>query len=187
LEARKNSVNKEFRDAELGETNWKVLSNMIDESEFSSQAYRTLAQFLTEKGHPEWATEVELNRRNRERAFLEPGSGAWFWSWFSYYFSGYGQKPELALIWSALVITIGAIFYWRERDLLIINQDEAKLVYNPFLYSFALFAPFIELDIAEKWEPKPERRVAWIYKYVLKLLGWILTPIALLTFGGIIQ
>ena len=179
---------KEFQDRELDEHTWGVLLRMVNQSEYSPQAYRTLGQFLTEKGRPEWAAIVEFNRKDRERReILVEGSGPWFWSWFSYLFSGYGQIPGLALIWSVLVITIGAILYWREQDLLVMDQSEAKPVYNPFLYSFALFAPFIELDIAEKWEPKPERRVAWIYKYILKILGWILTPIALLTFGGVIQ
>jgi hypothetical protein len=104
-----------------------------------------------------------------------------------YLFSGYGQIPALALVWSALVIVIGAIMYWKESDLVILDDSPAKPVYDPFLYSFAMFVPFIELDLAEKWDPRPDRRVAWFYKYVLKILGWILTPIALLTFGGIIK
>ena len=88
---------------------------------------------------------------------------------------------------SAIVITIGAIFYWRESYLIYLDDADAKPNYNPFLFSFALFAPFIELDYGEKWEPRSERRAAWVYKYVLKILGWILTPIALLTFGGILS
>lgn len=179
---------KEFQDLELQDDTWGVLLNMVNQSEYSPQAYRTLAQFLTEKGHPEWAADVEFQRKNREREeILKPFSPQWVWSWFSCLFSGYGQIPALALIWSALVITIGAIFYWRESDLIYVDDEESKPVYNPFLYSFALFAPFIDLDLAEKWEPKSERRVAWVYKYILKLLGWILTPIALLTFGGILS
>lgn len=177
----------EFVDRELGETTWDVLLRMVNESEYSPQAYRTLSEFLTEKGHPEWAATVEFNRQNRERKEILPaGTAAWFWSWFNLFFSGYGQIPALAFIWSALVITIGAIFYWHESDLIVVDDHESKPIYNPFLYSFALFVPFIELDFAEKWEPRPERRVAWIYKYVLKILGWILTPIALLTFGGVL-
>lgn len=182
------ATNKEFGDLELEDDTWPVLLNMVNQSDYSPQAYRTLAQFLTEKGHPEWAADVEFQRKNREREeILKPFSPQWVWSWFSCLFSGYGQIPALALIWSALVITIGAIFYWRESDLIYVDEEEHKPIYNPFLYSFALFAPFIELDLGEKWEPRSERRVAWVYKYVLKILGWILTPIALLTFGGILS
>ena len=178
----------ELQDIELEDATWPVLLNMVNQSEYSPQAYRTLGQFLTEKGHPEWAAEVEFQRKNRERndvlkAFTLP----WFWSWFSCLFSGYGQIPGLALIWSFLVITIGAIFYWKESNLIVLDQSEARPAYNPFLYSFALFVPFIDLDFAGKWEPNPKRRVAWLYKYILKILGWILTPIALLTFGGVLS
>lgn len=183
-----NMTMKEFSNLELEDDTWRVLLNMVNQSQYSPQAYRTLAQFLTEKGHPEWAAHVEFQRKNREREeILEPFSPQWFWSWFSCLFSGYGQIPALAIIWSALVITIGAIFYWRESDLVYVDEENAKPIYNPFLYSFALFAPFIDLDLGEKWEPRAERRVAWVYKYVLKLLGWILTPIALLTFGGVLS
>ena len=58
--------------------------------------------------------------------------------------------------------------------------------YNPIWYSFALFLPYIDLGIASSWEPNPERKWARYYKYVHMLLGWILAPIALLTFGGVI-
>ncbi|MEP7136799.1 MAG: pentapeptide repeat-containing protein [Chloroflexota bacterium] len=174
---------------ELNDDTWGVLLRMVQQSSYSPQTYRTLEQFLTDKGHPEWAAQVELNRKIRERDEIlwEHNTGAWLWSWFLYLFSGYGQIPALALVWSALVIAIGGIMYWKESDLVILAHGDTKPVYNPFLYSFALFVPFIELDIAEKWDPKPDRRVAWIYKYIHKILGWILTPIALLTFGGIIK
>lgn len=58
--------------------------------------------------------------------------------------------------------------------------------YNPIWYSFALFLPYIDLGIASKWEPDPRRKWARNYKYVHMMLGWILAPIALLAFGGII-
>jgi pentapeptide repeat protein len=174
---------------EINDNNWETLAQMANASSYSPQTYFTLEQFLTEKGHPEWAAQVELQRKIRERDTIlkNRDTGSWLWSWFMYLFSGYGQIPALALVWSALVIAIGAILYWKEEYLVVIDDTDAKPPYNPFLYSFAMFVPFIELDLAEKWEPKPERRVAWIFKYVLKILGWILTPIALLTFGGIIK
>jgi Pentapeptide repeats (9 copies) len=173
---------------ELNDNTWSVLLRMVDQSAYSPQAYRTLAQFLTEKGHPDWAADVELSQKLRERdKILTPRSGPWFWSWFLYIFSGYGQRPDFAFIWSALVITIGAIIFRQEKDMVILDDSEAKPSYNPVLYSFALFLPYIDLDIASKWDPKPERKFAGIYKHVHRLMGWILMPIALLTFGGIIK
>jgi pentapeptide repeat protein len=179
---------KEFVDKELEDENWGVLLNMVTQSVYSPQAYRTLEQFLTEKGHPEWAANVELNRKDRERReILPPRSGPWFWSWFLYIFSGYGQVPQKAIGWSVLVILIGAIVFWKEDGLVMLGDDNAKPPYNPFLYSFALFIPYIELGIADKWDPKPDRKGAWAYRHIHKMLGWILAPIALLSFGGVIK
>jgi len=173
---------------ELNDSTWGVLLQMVDQSAYSPQAYRTLAQFLTEKGHPDWAADVELHQKLRERdEILTPRSGPWFWSWFLYIFSGYGQRPDFAFIWSALVITIGAIVFRQEKDMVVLDDSEAKPPYNPVLYSFALFLPYIDLEIASKWDPRPERKFAGVYKHVHRLMGWVLMPIALLTFGGIIS
>ena len=173
---------------ELNDGTWGVLLQMVEESAYSPQAYRTLAQFLTEKGHPDWAADVELNQKRRERdEILTPRSGPWFWSWFLDIFSGYGQRPDFAFIWSALVILIGAIIFRQEKDMVILDDTEAKPPYNPVLYSFALFLPYIDLGIASKWDPKPDRKFAGLYKHVHRLMGWVLMPIALLTFGGIIN
>ena len=70
--------------------------------------------------------------------------------------------------------------------MLPVEQEEVKEIYKPFWYSFALFIPSIDLGIAEKWEPNPERKWAHYYKYIHMMLGWMLAQIALLTFGGIL-
>jgi hypothetical protein len=174
-------------DRELNDATWGVLLDMLEQSAYSPQAYRTLSQFLMDKGHPEWAAEVEITRKNRERdKILTPRSAPWFWSWFLFLFSGYGQRPVLAFVWSALVIAVGSVVFRKEDGLEVVDEDVVIPVYNPFLYSLDLFLPYIELGIADKWDPKPERKAAWVYKHIHRLLGWILMPIALLTFGGII-
>lgn len=172
---------------ELSDNTWGVLLRMLEQSAYSPEAYRTLAQFLTEKGQPEWAAEVELSRKLRERDhILTPWSRAWLWSWFLYIFSGYGQRPVFAFIWSFLVIAVGAVVFRREEDMVILDTSEAKPPYNPVLYSFALFLPYIDLGIASKWDPKPNRKFAGTYKHIHRLMGWVLMPIALLAFGGIL-
>ena len=183
-----SAVSQAWEDEELDESTWRVLLRMVEESAYSPQAYRTLSQFLTEKGQPSWAAEVELSRKKRERDQILPGQfGHWLWSWFLYIFSGYGQRPDFAFIWSAMVVALGAIVFWREQDMVILDQSEARPPYNPFLYSFALFLPYIDLGIASKWDPKPNRPFASFYKHIHRLMGWVLMPIALLTFGGIIS
>jgi hypothetical protein len=174
-------------DQGLTDETWKGLLKFINDSAYTPQAYQALSQFLTDKGHPDWAAEVELAQKRRERdEVLTPLSGAWFWSWFLDIFAGYGHRPALAFIWSALVVVTGAIIFRRREDMCPVEQEDVQLNYNPVWYSFALFLPYIDLGIASKWEPSPTRKWARNYKYVHMLLGWVLAPIALLTFGGII-
>lgn len=174
-------------DRGLTDETWKGLLKFINDSAYSPQAYQALSQFLTDKGHPDWAAEVELAQKRRERdEVLTPLSGAWLWSWFLDIFAGYGHRPALAFIWSGLVVLIGALIFRRREDMCPVEQEDVQLNYNPIWYSFALFLPYIDLGIASKWEPSPTRKWARNYKYVHMLLGWVLAPIALLTFGGII-
>ncbi|HMB25232.1 MAG TPA: hypothetical protein VKP08_20455, partial [Anaerolineales bacterium] len=171
----------------LTEENFQALVALVDHSAYTPQAYESLSQFLTDKGHPDWAAEVQLRQKRRERQeVLTRFSGAWFWSWFLDIFAGYGHRPVFAFIWSGLVITIGALVFRRKENMLPVDQADAKVEYNPVWYSFALFLPYIDLGVASKWEPDPCRKWARNYKYVHMMLGWILAPIALLTFSGII-
>ncbi len=182
-----------FSDIDLGERGltedtWRELLQLVNTSVYSPQAYKAISQFFRDKGYPDWAAEMELAGKRRERdEILMPFSGAWLWSWFLDIFSGYGFRPFLAFIWSALVVAMGAFIYRRREDMIPVDQAEAKVEYNPVWYSFALFLPYIDLGIQGKWEPTPERKWARYYKYVHLLLGWILMPIALLAFGGVLR
>jgi len=180
-----------YSDIDLGdqgfpEETWHRLLQLVNQSAYSPQAYQALSQFLMDKGHPNWAAEVMLAQKRRERnEILTPLSGSWFWSWFLDIFDGYGYRPAFAFIWSGLVIVIGAFIFRRKEDMLPVEQEDVQVEYNPIWYSFALFLPYIDLGIARKWEPSPERKWARNYKYVHMILGWALTLITLLSFGGI--
>ena len=180
-----------YSDIDLGdqgftEESWQRLLQLVNGSAYSRQAYQSLSQLLTDKGHPDWAAEVTLAQKRRERdEILMPLSGSWFWSWFLDIFDGYGYHPAFAFIWSGLVIVIGAFIFRRKEDMLPVEQEDVQVEYNPIWYSFALFLPYIDLGIARKWEPSPERKWARNYKYVHMILGWALTLITLLSFSGI--
>lgn len=174
-------------DQGLTDETFTSLLGLVNQSAYSPQAYEALSQFLTDKGRSDWASEVELAQSRRERnQILTPFSGAWFWSWFLDIFAGYGKRPIFAFGWSGLVIAIGAYIFRRKEDMTPVEQGDATVEYNPIWYSFALFLPYIDLGIASKWEPSLERKWARNYKYVHMILGWVLAPIALLTFSGII-
>ncbi len=164
-----------------------VLLGLVDGSAYSFQAYEDLANFFTEKGHSDWASDVKLAQKRRERnEVLAVFSGAWLWAWFLDIFAGYGYRPIFALGWSLLVIAIGSFVFHRKEDMLPIDHGDAEYDYNPIWYSLALFAPYVDLGITSKWEPNPKKHWIRIYKYIHMILGWILAPIALLTFSGLL-
>ena len=181
-------------DQDLTERTFQGLLRFINESAYSPQAYQALSQFLTDKGHPDWAAKVNLAQKRRERnEILSPfsgtssfsGVGLWLWSWFLDIFSGYGYIPALAFLWSGLVVAVGAFVFRHKENMLPVEQSDVNLEFSPGWYSFSLFLPYIDLGIARKWEPAPERKWLRNYKYVHMMLGWVLAPIALLAFGGV--
>ena len=178
----------QFPDRELDKTTKNLLSDMLAKSVYSPQEYQNLEQFLTEKGHPDWAADVEVARKERERDhYLDKYSIAWFWSWFLFLFSGYGQRPIYALGWSVAIVLLGAWFFSNEADFNVLDRGEDKPKYNPYLYSMALFIPFFEFGFDKNWEPKATSTSILVYKQIHRLLGWIVAPIALLAFSGIIK
>jgi hypothetical protein len=171
-----------------GKQKQNLLGDMVAKSVYSPQAYRTLEQVMTENGHPSWAADVEYARKVRERDhILAKGSSPWFLSWLLCLFSGYGQRPIYALGWSVAVILLGTWFFRNVDDFETHEKGDDKPTYNPLLYSFALFIPFFDFDFAKSWDPKPNRTFIIIYKQVHRLLGWIVAPIALLAFSGLIK
>ena len=49
-------------DQGLTEATWPELLRFVNESAYSPQAYQALSQFLTDKGHPDWAAQVNLEQ-----------------------------------------------------------------------------------------------------------------------------
>ncbi len=177
-----------FVDKEFDKTTKDLLTQMLEQSKYSPQVYQTMEQFLSEKGHPDWAADVEVARKERERdQYLDKGSAPWLWSWFLFLFSGYGQRPIYALGWSVAIILLGAWFFKEETDFNALDRGEDKPKFNPYLYSLALFITFFEFGFDKNWEPKATRTTILIYKQIHRLLGWIVAPIALLAFSGIIK
>ena len=56
----------------LSEGTWKRLLDVFNDAAYSPQSYKALSQFLTDKGRPEWAAEVDLQMKNRERKDASP-------------------------------------------------------------------------------------------------------------------
>jgi hypothetical protein len=59
--------------------------------------------------------------------------------------------------------------------------------YSAFWYSLDLFVPIARLQAADRWVPKQQRYLAWIYLRLHVLLGWVLVPLGLAAVSGLIQ
>jgi hypothetical protein len=90
-----------------------------------------------------------------------------------------------ALFWFLFFIIIG-YFIFRKKEKMV-TVVEPNHPYRPFLYSLDLFVPLVDLGYAKIWKPSPERKLARIYAKLLRLLAWILIPIAVLAIVGILK
>ncbi len=67
------------------------------------------------------------------------------------------------------------------------QPEDASRSYNALWYSLDLFLPLIDLQAASAWQPKQDRRFARNYMRVHRIFGWILIPVGLAAFTGIIK
>ena len=59
--------------------------------------------------------------------------------------------------------------------------------YNPWWYSIGLFLPIVDLEDAKKWTVKPEHKWRRHYMRVHVILGYLLVPIGLAAWTGLIR
>lgn len=99
----------------------------------------------------------------------------------------YGRSPDRSLWAIAGVIGFGYFLFRMKDGMEPIKSEDYNLHYNAFWYSLGLFIPFIDLGGSRIWQPKKERKFARNYVHFHKILGWLLIPVALAAFTGIIQ
>jgi len=194
---------------ELNSSKKNLLGDMVTASAYSPQAYQTLEQFFTAKGRSSWSADLEYKRKERERTeilALDKNSTPYLRSWFLWRFSGYGQHPEYALRWGMVIVVLGAVFFHftgaytikednkkDENSKAAIENNKAREIigFKKFayclLYSAALFFPLSVLKFAESWEPASDRSYFKLYQLAHRILGMIITPTAVLAFGGWIK
>jgi uncharacterized protein YjbI with pentapeptide repeats len=165
---------------------WRRLLEWVDGSAYSVQPYVQLEAFFQAEGYPERADEVFVARKRRERKEALGGLSAW-WNAFLECFVLYGRSPERALCWSGLVVFLfGFPLFRRREDMEPQKPEDASRPYCPFWYSLDLFLP-INLQMANVWRPRQDRRFAPHYARLHIILGWVLTTIGLAAVMGIIK
>ncbi len=183
-----NGMTYQHIKAEPEEKSLQILLNMINHSVYSKDVYTNLESFFKRQGHIEKADKVFIEQKLRERnEILRKFSLSWWWNIFWYYFVCYGRNPSRSLWVIAGVIGFGHFLFRRKDGMELIKSEYDNSHYNAFWYSLGVFIPFIDLGVSRIWKPKKERLFARNYIYLHKILGWLLVPVALATFTGIIK
>lgn len=181
-----------YRNISAGHENdsWLKLVTLINRAEYSGNAYETLEAFFIRQGYRNRADRVFIERKWRERKGISKG----FWSWpskfknlFLWAVVGYGRRPWLALLWSTVLIAFGSYMFWQEKGMVRKNSEHFGIHYNPVWYSLDLFVPLVDLQTAKYWMPKQNRGFARNYIRLHTILGWLLIPIGVAAWTGIIR
>jgi hypothetical protein len=164
------------------------LLEMANRSAYSTQVYAGLEAYFRQQGDVAWANNVYVAQRRRERAEnLAWVSMDWWWNGFLDAFVLYGRGPGRALLWAAFVVVAGWAIFRRKDGMRPRGPALPTGDFWAFWYSLDLFLPFLDLQVANQWEPRSDRRLARHYVRVHALLGWVLVPIGLLAVTGIIK
>jgi hypothetical protein len=155
-------------------------------AKFSPSAYEQAERFVRARRPSNVADVFFIERRKRERTEVD-GWLAWLWNYILEKLVCYGRKPERAWYVGAVIIVIGYFVFRRRSGMTPRKPEDESRHYSPFWYSIDLFAPVINLKVADAWEPVRERRFARNYMYLQRILGWILVPIGIAVWTGILK
>ena len=162
-------------------------------SQYAANVYANLDEAFRRRGETELAKAfyVAGKERNRGEEWRKNGSlGEWGWDYIQDKGAGYGRHLERALYWSIGFIIAGSLVFGREKWMETQNAEDAGRYqgrYRPFWYSLALFLPIVELPDAKIWMPDRNRKFRRFYMRLHIILGYLLIPIGLAAWTGIIK
>ena len=173
----------------LQEEKWQDLLALVDKSAYSASVYLTLETFFRQRGYSKQADAVFVAQKRRERTEVlgGPRRVAWWKNIVLDKVTGYGRHPEWSMLWSMLVVGIGSLVFYKRGVMEPYKTDDAARPYNAFWYSFDLFAPVINLEAANVWRPKETDRWRTLYMRVQRIMGWLLVPLGLAAWTGILK
>jgi hypothetical protein len=163
------------------------LVKLPDQAQFKPSVYTDLEAFFMRQGRFDEADEVFVGMKTKERDLAGlTMHGAW--NWLLHITVNHGRNPERAFGIGMVIIVIGYIVFRKDRMRLREPPDpEDPPKYNAFWYSFDLFLPLIDLNVSSVWVPKNTHPRVLHYMRAHMILGFILIPIGLAAFTGIIS
>jgi len=169
----------------------EALLSFVGKSEYKPDVYSTLESFYQRTGDVYAARDVYVAWKNRERdAALSKFPLRGIWMWVQYVTTGYGKFLVRALLWALLFILVGCVLFWKESGMETQDASDAakyKGRYHPIWYSLATFLPIVSLPDASIWEPRQDRKLARFYLRLHIIFGYLLIPIGLAAWTGIIK
>lgn len=171
---------------------------------FRPQPWTQAIKVLRDMGHDDNARDLAIEREIARSASTEIGQTRRVWLWLQRYTTGFGYRPQYALVWSlAVFLTSWLVFataanlgFMAPRDGSVVSylaaHPGAKLPehytrFNAPIYAFDNYLPIIELGQDQAWEPSDVqsgyRRVTndgWLVEGVRLALGhdWSITSAA---------
>jgi hypothetical protein len=151
--------------------------------------YLTLETFLRQRGYSEQADAVFVAQKRRERREVLGGPlhAAWWKNIVLDVIAGHGRHPGWAVLWSVGVIGFGYMVFHGRDTMTPQKPEDSDRSYNAFWYSVDLFAPVINLQAANVWRPIDSSRLRLFYMRIHSMLGWLLVPIGLAAWTGILK
>lgn len=180
--------NSHSLEGECGDEAKDQLVELANQAQFKPSVYTDLEAFFKRQGYSEEADKVFIQMKTQEREEVLKGPH-WLWNWFLHITVNHGRNPEWAFVWGFAILLIGLSVFRNDRMRLreAPDPEDPHPKYNAFWYSFDLFLPVVDLHVASVWVPKNSCSFALLYMRLHILLGFILIPIGLAAFTGIIS
>jgi len=126
-------------------------------------------------GNEPLANKIGILNKNHERnsAWADGRLLDWLGLALSGLFIGYGYNPWLSGLWAFIFLCIGAFVFWTTAAARRRTSDPPHKPFNPFLFSFDLLLPFIQLRKGHHELYIQEDVQRW-YFYFHRIMGYVL-------------
>ncbi len=163
----------------------RTLLKLLSDSVFHASAYEQIEHYWAAAGYQSFADEVFVDRRLRQ-ARTEASVIGELLDYALFYVVGFGRYPQRSIYFIAGFLTMGSLLFRKKwMNLVESNNSYASLHYNAFWYSLDTLLPVVDLRMQKAWEP-----YGWkLYTYYVmhRIAGFVLVPVFLLSFTGIIH
>lgn len=165
---------------------WKAMSEVFKTgSSYSVGAYKDLEAFFAREGRPDLADEVFLEGKRLEIMSTKSWLKRCF-KWFLYGTIGYGRRPSMAMILSAVIVGFGAWLLGRSSSLS--RKGGGTVQWSDCLwYTFDVFVPLLDLKTNDRFELDPGHKKVQGYLYCCRAVGLLLIPIWAAALAGLIN